>query len=851
MALNASRSVGEHFQLAKWWEGSLPGDYDVNSITIVPDYRSREHGDDNPGSDLIVVGDQGGHLIILDPSASTVDTGSEKHGTVMIDVELGIPALQIEFGPFMCMSRKTAEDNEVLPFNYSERSKNVLAILHPQSFAIYDLKLNAESGKSKLAKKVYEASIQHLCSNFAYASPNNSDCGVVVCVQSLDGVLTVLSGDGKSVGSHVIPDAAPGGPICCVHTGNELLVLLSSNDMQIRAYRLRDLIRSGVEAQSEAESKEPVWEYIIGTPINQMVVRQSDVREDVIVGAGSAVYILTSNGDALCEILLSARVQSLALCDRFRGQDPRTDTCFVIGTSDDRLLVHDGVYTHFSCPNPLRESIALKIGQFGGIPGLITALDARGNMIVGYLAARSISDRDLAVIDVEQPIDASTLSADNVVPQNLRLEYNIRKYSGQAEDEHTDLMNDNVPISPGWVVDLTLSNLSCCRATTLIVSLKLAEGIQTSRDYWSLTPREDAEFETLRFGVYVKPKSIPSTMEIRAHALHQSKSGSWGSDFIDIILPLATIGTFAKPAPLHGNACSMVLEMLPDAIPLGRVYSDVIDAELLSQLTTDEIGFKYDKPSATVNIGLCGSEYTLRSEGALSLLALPLQDLVERLDVLSRSKSGVRARLVSKSELPLELFESLVNDFLQAKAHLSNTVSIMDTSMKEVTESFESCFGDRSSVSGMGRSPDLVGDISTLLSMVLNQCDECDLEKAQVREKFHEVLLCSKIIELLLSTKIVNNRWSRLPGALLATESFAYITHNDIDSPLVSPALDGSVTPAGWAEVARLAHVWALRSRSAGKQVNYEGEPSSGNKLSKCLLNLAERLRKAGSFNQA
>lgn len=164
-----------------------------------------------PTSNKIVVGSFEGYLRIFNPRQ-----GNYRGDQMLIEKNLGDGILQVQLG-------KYGEDNDLL-----------LAVLHSRSLVVYAVETDKDTSQ---LTKVYKHELSRNSFNFTQGPFGKSNHDLI-CVQSVDGMLTIINQDSIQM-EVVLPDFYLPGPL--VYAKHSDAFIISNTNFEIECYRYSTL----------------------------------------------------------------------------------------------------------------------------------------------------------------------------------------------------------------------------------------------------------------------------------------------------------------------------------------------------------------------------------------------------------------------------------------------------------------------------------------------------------------------------------------------------------------------------------------------------------------------------------
>lgn len=297
---------------------------------------------------------------------------------VMLEQVLDAPILQLAAGKFL-----------------SDSSRVTMAVLHPRMLAVYTISAVASqpNGKDASYYKVtmsYEHPLDRPACNFVHGPFGGTYGHELICVQSMDGQLTVIEQDRilyeRKLGRFLLP-----GPLTYCTKGDFFLTYASR--MEVECYKYATNVAGGAAAGAEgsgvARKLAPDWTLIVGEEVVSIQVGRfsralAQSAVDILVVAAHTLVALKENGT----IRMQKRIDYSPLCATSypsgSSEPGAPEENVLIGTQGGVILVYRDMELLWSA-RLAHPAIALSVGDFGSVAGLIANLGHNGALALSYL----------------------------------------------------------------------------------------------------------------------------------------------------------------------------------------------------------------------------------------------------------------------------------------------------------------------------------------------------------------------------------------------------------------------------------------------------------------------------------
>ncbi|RNA27204.1 PTHB1 isoform X1 [Brachionus plicatilis] len=342
----------------------------------------------NKHSNSIITGSYNGYLRIYNPSLNKDVNDSEKSfkgNDLICEVSFPSPIIQIEIGRFNSTSKK-----------------NHVAVLMPRKLAIYELTSindgNVEHGNQFKLKFIYEHPLQRnafcMCKGpFGGISGPNSDPHEYICVQSMDGMLSIFEHESFSL-SCFLPKVLIPSPIKYVAKTDCFVTVNSS--WELEAYSYQTLATSGktFERQSSGDNSavrskriQPAYSYNLGESIIDIEVFTQNNNCSVIVLGERSLFCFNE----MCNLKFMKKFDfnPSALCvypliDQDGSIINSNSINFLISTHSKNLFVHEDVKVKWAAQLN-HVPVQVCVTNINEINGVIVSLSEEGQIDCSYL----------------------------------------------------------------------------------------------------------------------------------------------------------------------------------------------------------------------------------------------------------------------------------------------------------------------------------------------------------------------------------------------------------------------------------------------------------------------------------
>ncbi|KAK3082884.1 hypothetical protein FSP39_007920 [Pinctada imbricata] len=359
------------FKARDWWS------------TTVGEAEEFDHGclcvanidNSNDELDKIIIGSYHGILRIFNPKPTKTEDGGwsgYKPEDVLLESALPNPILQIEAGKFV-----SGSDNLHL------------AVLHPRNLAVYSVSVTSgavEHGRHFQLKKAYEHKLQRTAFNFCYGPFGGVSGRDFLCVQSMDGTVSIFEQESYSF-SRFLPGALLPGPIRYIPKSDSFVTVSSSWQLECYKYQVLAVAtdtKTKEESQNMKSGKRVTWDWCFNIgeqALDLEVVNYPTAPPSIIILGERNIFCLTDTG----------KLRYMKKCE----YDP---SCFLPYASLVEGSINYLVATHTTSSLMVYQDIMLKwaakldnvpvevrIGKFQDLQGIVVTLSDTGRLECLYL----------------------------------------------------------------------------------------------------------------------------------------------------------------------------------------------------------------------------------------------------------------------------------------------------------------------------------------------------------------------------------------------------------------------------------------------------------------------------------
>jgi len=825
------------FTTREWW-GVTPGSSEqfgggcmaIGNLDNAPD-----------GALKVATGSFSGVLRLYSPTENVFRV---EH--LMLEATLDAPILQLSAGQLL-----------------SDSSRVALAVLHPRALVVYSVSSVASAPGSKDASyfklaKAYEHPLERPACNFCTGAFGGTYGHALLCVQSMDGLLSIFE-QGRLLFERKLSRFLLPGPLVYCAKGD--LLLTYSSRMEVEAYKYGSNIAAGgsaahVEGGSGASARKTsadhhliVGEEVVCIEVGRYSRALAASSVDILIIAAHTMIACRDN----LQIRTQRRIDYAPLCaatyPSASTEPGAPEHHILIATQGGVLLVYRDMELLWTA-RLSHPATALRIGAFGGVAGLILSLGHDGALTLSYLGtdppsshvASEAKELNYEAMDEEHrrllQVIRDASSDTKVEPTeiiSLRAQVPATVEQGDGEDGVVSVLTVRLFVS--YTGGATLENVTLVASCTPPLFLTADTVVLPSLAGGNRTPT------IVPFTFRARSNELPVTLAAAVVATYNAPTGEPRCARCDMTLPLPMV---SEPVPPQKSAAfKITLETNRPPPPVGSLFEDVLSKQpaLLQAAASgnvNAVSIQYHCGlDATILVSKNSGRYRIQSSSFEGLWLLA-DELVRRLVAYhsqpQQQVAGEEAFAVLYAEpLPLQEYFELIDDHLRCRAEL-------DASQEQLAARAQQfrVVEKRLLVRLKDRNPAPMANLELLFEgtyqQLLQLADTC--AAAQDTLAFQRARLAAGTRLLLLLLRL---RFALSPEDVATLEAHL--------SPLVEETAD-----LGWEErtdaaVTHLLKTALAKDKDPGKDARASSQstltrPADAGKLKKHITLVADRLHK-------
>ncbi|XP_033629589.1 protein PTHB1-like isoform X2 [Asterias rubens] len=811
------------FKARDWWSHNIGSAdaFDQGSLCVA-------NIDNSPSQlDKVIVGGFNGILRIYQPKGSRGE--ANKAEEVLLETQLPQPILQVEAGRFVSVSENLH-----------------LAVLHPRKLTVYSISGTTgvvEHGSQYHLKIIYEHNLQRTAFSLVVGPFGGVKGKDFLCIQSMDGAVSFFEQESFSF-SRFLPGFLLPGPIRYVPRTDSFITV--SSTWQVESYKYQVLavatdVKSKAESQSITSGKRITmdWSYNLGEAALDLSVTTSTQGSTSIMVLGERSIVCLKDTGA---IKFMKKLEYSPSCFFPHGTSLETSITYMVATHTSQLLIYQDATLKWA--SKLEHiPVAIRVGQFQDLKGVMTTLDDQGHLVCSYLGtdpsmfvtptteSRDINyeEQDVEMKKLQRAIKDSA-SKQNLLPkkvdeEELRLEVivppNLDSTSNATETE----VEDSDPI-PSITVKLVLKSNKSLPNVRLLIYCPYPLSANQSTFTFPFIGDASAPSSVL-VSFFLRGNSLPASLTASAMATYTTPKGAPRVVRSDIELPLKLV---VKPCPPVKTATYKVtIDSNRNAANLNDIFPDLLGPSAGGP--GQALGFQIiGGPKVTILASKSSQRYRLQSD-VFESMWLIMQSFIDRIKSFQRS-SGIKDFEVSYAgTIPLTEYFELIDTHLELRINAERYKELLDQRARQfraIQRRLLTRFKDK--------TPSPLSNLDTLLDGTYRQI----LKLADGVEENHKALVrCS--LGLSCATHMIITIMKLANG--MTDQEFQILK----SSLMPHVACDGE---QGWEEAVDAGVSNLLRTCLAKKAIDQAVNPApltmagDASRLKKHITQLSERLSK-------
>ncbi|XP_005112298.1 protein PTHB1 [Aplysia californica] len=638
------------FKTRDWWSATVgeEEEFDHGCLCVA-------NVDNDPsGHDKIIIGSFQGILRIYKPNPA----GENPVEDVVVEQAFKQAILQVEVGRFSSAS-------EVLK----------LAVLHPRKLAVYNVSAisgTVEHGSQYQFALLYEHNLQRTAFNFCYGCFGGVKGKDFICVQSMDGTVSIFEQESFAF-SRFLPGALLPGPIKYMPRLDSFVT--ASCSWRVEAYKYQVLAVASEtggreETQNIKSGKKVVadWVYNIGEQaLDLAYLEYTNVAPSVLVLGERSIFCIADNGT----LRFAKKLEYDPCCFLPYGSLSENSVNYLVGTHTKSLMVYQD-YTLKWVAKMEFVPVQVRVGNFQSLRGGIVGLSESGRLETMYLGTDpsvfsppQVESRDLNYASMDAEMSrlmkhVKAKSANNVITPSLKTDEDL------TLNVHVSPNLDDVTMASGLEIqgeDVPSTTLRIQMKSRLLLDTVRLEihcpwPLACNQSQFTVSSLEPNSPTETFVAVFQRFPGLPSHMHVQISATYTSASGGRRVTSARANLPFKLV---VKPVfPVKTAVHKLTIDTNRPPVSLNDIFPDLLGENASGQGAA--LGFQYfgGGPIVTMLASKTSQRYRLQSD-RLESMWLPLRELVARLNNHFKKGSHSDFRVSFDGALPLQEYFELVD----------------------------------------------------------------------------------------------------------------------------------------------------------------------------------------------
>ncbi|XP_078073300.1 protein PTHB1 isoform X2 [Mustelus asterias] len=612
---------------------------------------------DNSGNDKIIVGSYKGILRIYSPQPAKPGAALQPE-ELILELQLQDSILQVEVGKFV-------SGTELLH----------LAVLHPRKLSVYafsGMMGNVEHGNQYQLKLMYEHNLQRTACNLTFGGFGGVKGRDLICIQSMDGMLTFFEQESFAFG-RFLPGCLLPGPLKYSSRTDSFITVSSSR--QVENYKYQVLaVATDAETRQDSEQQKigsgkrltRDWMVSIGEQaIDICVVSFNQAASSILVLGERNLFCFKENGQL-----------------RFMKKLEYNPNCFLpytsvlegtintlIGNHNNKLLIYQDVTLKWVAQLP-HVPVSVHVANFQDLKGVVVTLSDSGHLQCSYLGtdpsffqAPKVESRELAYEEMDtemkelhKVIREATKTQDILPKAENDDDLKVTVTVSPSLDAVSQAVDNRVDVAvPSTSLKVTIGSRLAVQDVKLSVCVQ--SPLAVTQDQLSFAVIEPGTSRSVTLSVFLKEDFPPADLGGDVAVSYRTPTGVPRIVQCTFNLPLNLI---CQPIQPSKNAVhKLTIDTNKPPVNLSALFPDFLGESDDEQINV--LGFKLlSGATITLLASKTSSRYRVQSD-QFEDLWLVTKELIQRLGERFERDGAKDFKCVFSGPLPLQEFFQLVD----------------------------------------------------------------------------------------------------------------------------------------------------------------------------------------------
>lgn len=647
---------------------------------------------------LLITGNLSGSLKVFCPGIASPNDD-------LLEMAISAPIYQIEYGSFI-----------------SGTATKQLCVLCPKSIKVFFLSYNPDDKSSSIPASLelaYEHRFERNSFNMVFGSFGQGLVGRdFICVQSIDGVLSVFEQETKGITCNVpnflLPSALAYLPSCDTF-------ITASYSQTISAFKYQNF--ASEKAAKNALKSE--WQYDIGELVVDIKFAAFEhFSPSILVLGERSIFCLSDNGI----VRFVKKLDCTPLCFHPYTSLSKDSINYMVATSNSNLLVLNDQKLAWTTQMPFAP-IFLTTLSAKNTENCICAADSAGNIIIGYLG----TDPDLKsyisrlesrqnetyekiqqnLVEIKSSISGRELGIDQRDDSGDVLEVAVSVPSNLDSPSKAKCNNKRLSV-PSITVQLSLKGKVA--VTNVDVVFSPVSPVAASQNQFTFAsaggPKNDVSGADVVF--YVEKDSVPSDLCVAVAASYKTTTGRSKTAHTSFTLPLNLCCSLCEPQKNQTHKLTLDFDRSP--LPLPPLFSSFNTENDANMDNENAIAFKFHcNPIVTLLAASKSNRYRIQSDD-FEALWLILKEFYGNMTAFMRDDKC----LTFSGQVPVQELLSAIETHAQLRLNIFNLSELIGqraVQFRVIQKRLLSKFKDKNADSLLNMDAILEGTYRQLVSL--------------------------------------------------------------------------------------------------------------------------------------
>ncbi|XP_041374621.1 protein PTHB1-like [Gigantopelta aegis] len=659
------------FKIRDWWSTSVGEEEEFDNGCLCVGNVDNDAED----KDKIVIGSFHGLLRIYNPNPTKTEAGWSgfRPQDVLVEHAFSHPILQVEIGRFS-----------------SGSAKLYLAILHPKKLAVYNVTAVSGAvghGQQYQFNLLYEHALQRTACNITFGSFGGVKGKDFLCVQSMDGTLSVFEQETFAF-SRFLPGALLPGPVKYIPRTDSFVTVSSLRQVECYKYQVLAVstdssnkdesqnIKSGKKVSSD-------WTFNIGEQaLDISVITFPQAPPSILILGERNLFCLTETGT----LRYMKKFEFDPACFIPYASLSEGTINYMIATHSSSLMVYQDVTLKWAAKME-HVPVQIRIGNFTDLKGVVVTLNDTGQLMCGYLGT------DPAIF-VPPSVDARDINYADMDNEMRQLQKQIREKSQKAvimpHLKTDDDLQITVFVNPhlddvSMAADLEYEDPDKVPSVTARIQLKAKLPIQNVKlevhTKWPLVsnqttfsiPSVDPNHPIEKFcALFLKGRGLPVDLVAQMAARYTTSTGAPRVVMAKVKMPFNLV--VKSVLPVKQATHKLTIDTNKPPVNLNELFPGLLGENAGGQGVA--LGFQfYGGPVITILASKTSQRYRLQCD-YLEAMWLPLRELTLRLNNhFNRAKDF---KIFFDGALPIQEYFDLIDNHFEYRLGATKCRELLD-----------------------------------------------------------------------------------------------------------------------------------------------------------------------------